>query len=163
MDLLHKTRPLFWVLWAPYGSNPKLDLAISKNHLFRPCSFGGDRCKSFPVFFRLVFSFIRLGSKSLKLFHLRDIQTWRLTSSCLNTIFWDSSPGYWSCLFHSSHRMAFYKFFTRSERNKSQQCVFDKTFWESFIKNMERKLACLFLGWLFSSFIDIGCELKREH
>ena len=28
---------------------------ISKNHLSRPCSFRGDRCLSFPVFFRLVF------------------------------------------------------------------------------------------------------------
>ena len=28
---------------------------ISKNHLPRPCSFRGDRCLSFPVFFRLVF------------------------------------------------------------------------------------------------------------
>ena len=28
---------------------------ISKNHLSSLCSFRGDRCKSFPVFFRLVF------------------------------------------------------------------------------------------------------------
>ena len=28
---------------------------ISKNHLSSPCSFRGDRCKSFRVFFRLVF------------------------------------------------------------------------------------------------------------
>ena len=28
---------------------------ISKNHIPRPCSFRGDRCLSFSVFFRLVF------------------------------------------------------------------------------------------------------------
>ena len=56
------------LLWGPVGSLqvqppiwpgqipllcPSDD--ISKNHPSRPCSFRGDRCKSFPVFFRLVF------------------------------------------------------------------------------------------------------------
>ena len=39
---------------------------ISKNHLFRPCSFGGDRCKSFPVFFCLVFYEVEICEVFLK-------------------------------------------------------------------------------------------------
>ena len=55
-------------LWGPvgslrvlppiwYGQIPLLYPGndISKNNLSRPCSFRGDRCKSFPVFFCLVF------------------------------------------------------------------------------------------------------------
>ena len=57
-------------LWGPVGSLRVLPPIwpgqipflypgddISKNHLSRPCSFRGDRCLSFPVFFAL--SFIR--------------------------------------------------------------------------------------------------------
>ena len=55
-------------LWGPVGSLQALPPIwpgqipllypgddISKNHLSRPNSFRGDRCLSFPVFFRLVF------------------------------------------------------------------------------------------------------------
>ena len=55
-------------LWGPVGSLQALPPIwpgqipllypgddISKNHLSSPCSFRGDRCKSFRAFFRLVF------------------------------------------------------------------------------------------------------------